>query len=228
LTSSQLNFLAGNLGNFRQLTIDVGGQREVVSLNTQLSAAEVVAAEQVLTTGRQSLVISANGEATGGSFSLNSNSIVAIESAVGGSITGLVIPHGVKLVDSLSDLQINGRLVNYGDIVETTLKGQPSDSISAGAIYNASGAVINATGSRSAPSLSLDASNSLVNYGSIADSQNITVNSSVLTNAGSIESQQGSIILLSPGNINVTGIGTLRFSSGLIFLLPLILIQLLA
>ena len=91
LSSGQLNFLAGNLANFSSLMIDVGGRTQIIGLTTKLTGAEVVAVEQKLTNGTQSIDIGANGVANGGSIALNSSLLNAIDSSVGGSIASLTI-----------------------------------------------------------------------------------------------------------------------------------------
>ncbi|MBS1999190.1 MAG: hypothetical protein JSS86_22845, partial [Cyanobacteria bacterium SZAS LIN-2] len=84
LSSSQQKFLAGNLANFSALTIDVGGRQELVSLNTMLTPAELVAAQQVLTGGSQTIKLNASGAAVGGTIALNNTLLNAIDHSVGG------------------------------------------------------------------------------------------------------------------------------------------------
>ncbi|MBS1994363.1 MAG: hypothetical protein JSS83_27815, partial [Cyanobacteria bacterium SZAS LIN-3] len=131
LSSAKLAFLAGNLGNFSNLVIDVGGRQELVALNTKLTAAEYVAAQQVLTTGLQTIKLNANGAASGGTVNLDNRLLAAFDHSAGGAIGSLTIARGVQVVDSVSDLSIAGRLNNYGSIYTAASSAGSTDSISA-------------------------------------------------------------------------------------------------
>ncbi|MBS1999002.1 MAG: hypothetical protein JSS86_21900, partial [Cyanobacteria bacterium SZAS LIN-2] len=89
LASSKQTFLADNLANFHDLTILVGGTREVITSGSRLTAAEVVAAQQVLTGGTQTIRLNSSGTAIGGTVTLNNNLLTALDSSVGGSIGSL-------------------------------------------------------------------------------------------------------------------------------------------
>jgi len=95
------------LGNFSTLTIDVGGKQEVVALNTRLTAAEFVAADQVLTGGSQSLKINAIGEAAGGNRLVAPipGQVTAVQAKAGDAVTRgqvLVILEAMKTVFRLA------------------------------------------------------------------------------------------------------------------------------
>ncbi len=133
LASSTLSYLAGNLANFSSLTIDVGGHQEQVGLNTKLTAAEVVAAEQVITGGgasAQTLKIGANGVATGGTVTLNNGLLTALDNSVGGSISSVTIAKHVEVIDSVGQLSLSGNLANYGSLLTASGGSGNSDTIS--------------------------------------------------------------------------------------------------
>ncbi len=63
LTSSTPLFKAGGLGGFNSITLDVGGKQQVFSLNSKLTASELVAAQQVESGGKQEITINSKGVA---------------------------------------------------------------------------------------------------------------------------------------------------------------------
>ncbi|MBU6455877.1 MAG: hypothetical protein KGS72_29165, partial [Cyanobacteria bacterium REEB67] len=185
LSSAQLKFLAGNLGNFSSLTIDVGGRQETVFLNTKLTAAELVAVQQMVTTGAQEIKLSANGTAAGGTVQLNNTLLNALDSAAGGAVSSLTISRGVEVVDNLSALTMSGRLANYGTILTASSAGGNTDVISAASIVNGRSGVIGSyTGGSGlfAADPVLTATTSLLNTGAISSSGNITINAPVVSN----------------------------------------------
>jgi hypothetical protein len=82
LGSSQSSFLLSGLTDVQTLTINVGGKSEVVNLSTKLTGAELVAADQVLSGGHQTLTINASGVATGGVFNLSNQSLSVLDSSI--------------------------------------------------------------------------------------------------------------------------------------------------
>ena len=222
LTSGQLNFLAGNLANFSSLTIDVGGRSQTVGLNTKLTAAEVVAVEQVILGGSpsaQTIAIGANGAAKGGSIALNNSLLNAIDSSVGGAIGSLTIAKGVGVVDSVSHLSLSGGLSNYGTIQTASATSGNTDTISAATINNAAGASINSYGGGGGGGLvgadvALAAANSLNNAGTINSAHNLYITAPVINNTGSIKAGNGNINVNSNGALNVSGTGTWTASNG--------------
>ncbi|MBS1996194.1 MAG: hypothetical protein JSS86_07790 [Cyanobacteria bacterium SZAS LIN-2] len=243
LTSAQQNFLAGNLGNFGTLTIDVGGQQEIVSLKTRLTAAEVVAAEQVLTTGSQSIQINSRGQAVGGVFNLTGNLLSAIDHAAGGAIGSLTVSRGVQVIDTVGNLSLAGRFVNFGTFQTASDAVGATDTISAGRIVNAAGGKIesyNGGGGLFGAALALAATESITNSGTISNASNITMSAPVvynvsgqgsvptisalqsvnivtpdLVNQGLIAALNGNVNLSSAGAFNMTGTGgTIQANNG--------------
>jgi hypothetical protein len=185
LASANQNFSAGQLANFKSITIQVGDYKEVVLLNSKLTAAEVVAAQQIITTGKQTIQIGAQGTATGGSITLNKNLLSAIDNSVGGSLGSLTVPQGVKLVDAVSTLSLSGELANYGSILTAAASRGATDTISAGTILNATGGSIASYaggGGLNGASSSLNAATSLTNNGSISSTGNLNITAPVVNN----------------------------------------------
>ncbi len=177
----------------------------MVSLATKLTAGEVVAAEQVITGGRQTIRLNNTGEATGGTVTLNSNLVNALDSSVGGSIGALTITHGVKVVDDVSQLSISGALSNYGSIQTASSTAGSTDTISAGSILNASGGAIGSytgkTAGLYAADPSLSAQSTLTNNGSISSVGNLTLSAPVVTNAP-VNGSGGTITAAQNVNVN--------------------------
>jgi hypothetical protein len=187
LASSQATISAGSLGGFHDLTIVVGGVKQVVSLNSKLTGAEAVAAAQVLDGGRQTIKLAADGEGTGGSIALNKTLLASLDNALGGAINTLTIAHGVKVVDSLGLLSLSGALDNDGTILTAAGTAHASDILSAASIVNAPGGVIGSfAGAGGGGLLSADpvlnAQTSLTNYGTIGSAANLTINSPAIYN----------------------------------------------
>ena len=220
LNSATAMFTAGTLANFTSISIVVGGKTEQVNLNTKLTAAELLATQQVLSGQKQTIDIGKTGTATGGTFNVNSTSLAQLDADLGGSIGALYIPHNVKLVDSVGTLNLSGTLTNYGSIVT---KG--ADTIDAASILNASGAKITA-GSITAPSsLTLDtgsltnngtinatgalnvAADTVTNTGTLSAAQALNLNVPTVTNAGTISSAHSNVNFTSTQNIALTNTG---------------------
>ncbi|MBS1998083.1 MAG: hypothetical protein JSS86_17290, partial [Cyanobacteria bacterium SZAS LIN-2] len=91
LASSQANIPAASLAGFHELTILVGGTRQVIGLDSKLTGAEAIAAQQVLSGGNQTIKIAADGHATGGQVILSNAMMSAIDSALGGTINTLTV-----------------------------------------------------------------------------------------------------------------------------------------
>jgi hypothetical protein len=238
LGSAKQNFVAGGLANFKDLTIQVGSVKEVVTLGTKLTSAEVVAAQQVLTDGTQTIKLSNSGTATGGTVTLNNSLLTALDGSVGGSIGSLTISHGVQVVDNLSLLSISGQLTNYGSILTASGTAGSVDTISAGTILNGKGGAIGSysggagstTGSLLAADPTLTAATSLTNNGTLSSAGNLNINAPVIYNVashgtgGSITAAQnvnlstkdlnnsGSLTALT-GNVNIAGTSALTVTN---------------
>jgi hypothetical protein len=237
LASTQMTFLANNLANFTSLSIDVGGKQEQVNLSTKLTAAEVVAVEQVITggAGGQTIKIGANGAATGGTVNLNNNLLTALDKSMGGSIASMTVAKHVDIVDSVGQLSLSGRLANYGEIQTASGSSGNSDLISANSVLNAGGASISSYsggGGLYAANPVINAATSVTNNGTISSSGNLSISATTVTNApshgstasitaandvnistqslsnsGAIAALTGNVNVASAGGINLSGAG---------------------
>ena len=171
---------SGN-NNFTSATITVGGTSVIVNAGSLLTPAESVALNQVLGGGTQSLVLDAAGRAIGGQFNLYGN-----------NLSQVVIPTGVTAVrdfGTAGSITITGNLSNAGNFFALSSNSQFNTAlISAGNIFNNQGALLSSIlpsggfanlgfgNLLSSVSLSLNATQNIVNYGSITSSGNLNLN----------------------------------------------------
>ena len=197
LSSHTPNFSASQLGSFHSITINVGGKPLSVTGQSALTAAEFVAAANVLATGHQTMALFANGIASGGSFLVDKT---LLNAQMGGAISSILVPKHVQLIDALQALSLNGSLINYGSIVGATSKMDVS--ISAVDTYNGVGGTIS-----SGHDLSLAASNSLINLGVISAARNLNINAQTVINSGTLAAVTGNVNLTGQNQINVDNTG---------------------
>ncbi len=216
LNNSAAIFSAGSLAGFHQITIDIGGTQKVVNAGTELTASELVAAQQVLSGGKQEITINTKGIGTGGYFDLNSSTVSALDSALGGSIGSLSVSHGVQAIDTLANLNLSGSLVNLGTIdvgAASGSKGQTTDTISAANITNAQGGVITSAsqaGGVTAAAISFNTTGTFSNSVKIISAGDLNVTAPTINNSGSLAATTGNINLASGGangNLTVNGTG---------------------
>ena len=226
LNSGAAIYKAGSLAGFNTLTIDIGGKQQTVTVDSKLTAAELVAVQQVISTGAQDIKINATGVATGGYLVLNASTVSALTNALGGSIGTLDIAHGVKAVDSLANLQL-GSLDNYGSLVLTGSAGGAKtstivDTITAANIVNEHGGVIsNSVVKNTVSDIALDATSTFDNSGKIVSRGNLNISAPTINNSGLLNASTGSVNLTgsgtgaSAGDITVNGSGgTIQASQG--------------
>jgi hypothetical protein len=192
LGSSQPSFLLSGLTDVQTLTINVGGKSEVVNLSTKLTGAELVAADQMLSGGHQTLTINASGVATGGVFNLSNQSLSVLDSSIT-SLNALSVPHNVRVVDSLTNLQLSGDLINSGRIVIQPASGSSSTLQASDIINNAGASISTASSSGASSGVNLVAANQLVNAGSITVAHNLNISAPSVVNAGTLKSTTGNI-----------------------------------
>lgn len=195
--------------------IAVGGKAKTVGAGSLVSAAEYVAVKQVLDGSGQQISIDRNGKATGGSLDLES--VASGRNALRAS--ALVIPEQVTTSGDFSrnaEFKLLGNLDNYGTVLALSGDGSRKDgAIRAVDINNYKGATI-----QSEVNLTLDASGTITNEGSIHSTGNLTlVAQGAIKNKGSVSaadnlslqssavSNQGSIESLN-GNVNLDGTST--------------------
>ena len=173
LSSTDRNLSASAIGLTTPVDIVVGGNSITVNPNSLLTAAELVAAQQVALLGTQTLQLGAAGNAISGQFSLNST--------LGQSLSNLVIPSSVQMMTNaaiLPNLSLTGNLTGAGSLVFFS-----SDAAITQANILANNISILTGGSLTSIayngglglSLNLSAINNIINQGTIASAGNLTM-----------------------------------------------------
>jgi len=174
-----------------------GDEDRVLSVGSQVSPAEFVALQQVITAGQQALVVDADGRGVDGQFALDS--ISTDGSRI--NAKSLVIPSSVDAIGDLSrssQFRLTGDLVNNGNLLVNEPKS--GASIVARDVRNAVGASIS-----SMSDLSLAADRDFINDGSITSAGSLTISASrLLNNAGEVTSQADLEVVCS--NVTNTGV----------------------
>jgi len=164
----------------RPTIIREGGARRSVNATDLLTAAEFVALQQVLSTGHQTLRLASSGTAKGGSFQLTPDLTQQVSS--------LVVPKGVIAVDDFArtgNLNLSGDLTNAGTFYAfSSSPAVMTASVSAANIFNQPGAVLTSVLPKSGLggfgnlvsnlSLSLNATNNVLNAGTISSAGSLT------------------------------------------------------
>lgn len=198
LGSAVENITLGNnlFKDTSSVTISVGGQEKTLTAGTKVTAAEYLAAKQVLNAGGQKVALDGNGTAVGGSVDLSAltsgNHTLRVDDL---HITENVTAYGD--FGKGGDVRINGDLVNAGGIVAySSDKNINVANLRADNITNAAGANISSGlnadqgGVVENVSLGLYANNNINNYGNIASAGDLTLSAgNTLTNAGSAIAQ---------------------------------------
>ena len=173
------------------VNIIVGGSPLTVSKGALLTPAERLAAYQVVSSGNQSLLLGANGNATGGTFNIGSK--------FGNYAGSLVIPQGVTAIQTAS-LNLLGNLTNSGNLyVLPSNLNINNATISALNVINRSGALISTSlpvgGVPGITSSALSKLNLIINAaGDISNSGIISSSAALNLSAG------GSISNIMPAN----------------------------
>jgi hypothetical protein len=157
--------------------IQVGELSRSVLASDKLTAAELLAASQVILSGTQTLLLNDQGTAVGGTFNLHQS--------IAGEVGNLVIPSGVSALHDFAagnPLNMAGNLSNSGQFYAYSSNEQSTSAIiNAQTITNMAGATLssalpanlaatlNLTGLVPALNLSLNATN-ITNYGTVSSS----------------------------------------------------------
>lgn len=170
---------SANYGN-QPVLIREGQILRTIAPGSSVTSAEDIAAAQVFSGRNQTLVLSGTGTATGGSLNLVRD--------VTGALANLLIPHGVTAVQDFAasrTLNVLGDLNNFGTLLAVSSASNTTASIVATNIFNQPGALISSiaptAGLPGFPVLSpvvnlnLQASNSVVNAGTISSSGSLNV-----------------------------------------------------
>ena len=165
--------------------IKIGEEIKILSAGSQVSAAEFIAARQVLAGGTQQLILDKTGRADGGTVDL---SALTQDNGVMRA-SNLVVAKDVTTYGDFgrrSDFRLLGDLDNYGSVHATsTSNSVRSGAIRANDINNFSGASITSTAN-----LTLDAAGDLTNAGSISSEGSLTLTAGgVVENSGSISAK---------------------------------------
>ncbi len=188
----------------------VQGTTMVIHQGQMLTAAQYAAAEQVLTSGQQTLVLSHNGIATGGLLTLEQGQTSSLSSlAVSRNVTVLAVGYNASnaleitgsarvggTLDIVQSAANTGSVVDFGSL-SVGRSGSVSDALSSNLTSNLTGA----NNIFSSSALNLNATNLILNLGSINTASNLSLN------AGGNISNQGSIV--STGNIALRASGTI-------------------
>ncbi len=199
------------------VTIQVGDSIKTIQQGDSVSAAEFVSFQQAQTGRGQTLTVDQSGKATGGTFSLSN----LTSGRQANSIHNVVIPEAVQSVDrvnSRSQIDISGNLINYGTVSQTVRGNSGQAVISAQSIDNqATGTITTIDRSRastvdltmstladfdnagtisSSGSLAIKSGGNLSNHGgNISAVHDISLESKNISNSGTISSQSGNIVL---------------------------------
>ncbi|HEY9793243.1 MAG TPA: hypothetical protein V6D22_22775 [Candidatus Obscuribacterales bacterium] len=202
LSSTQATLSAGSaLGSASSVKILVGNSMQTVTATSLLTPAEYLAAIQMATAGRQSIMVSGSGSATGGTFTTNS---------VSQTISALTVPSGVTAVDNFAaskNFSLTGDLVNAGTFYAvSTNKTVSTATISAADITNSglltsivpAGGISGFSNLIGNLGLSLTAVNNILNNGTISSAGalsltagNSITNSSIGSTPALIQSAAG-------------------------------------
>lgn len=176
--------------------IALGGTSMTVVPGALLTPAERLAVSQVLFSGYQSIVLSAQGAAVGGRL--------VITPHFAEQIASLTVPLGVSVIDRASTLNLTGNLINSGSLYAVSASG--ATSITANNIINQPGGLISnvlpigwpGLVSAQNTSLNLNALNSIDNSGKIYSSGSLSLTAGgSITNASQAVIQSGTSISLS-------------------------------
>jgi hypothetical protein len=179
LSSTQHSFTANNS---HPATIIVGGSHLRVSSGNKLTPAEMVALTQVLSTGRQSILLGARGNAVSGRVSLINDA--------GNDFHDLLIPRGLTALAAFNtggSFNVAGGLTNGSKLFAYTNNPSiTSATFNVGQLYNLPGAVFSSlvppslsafTGHVYPLSLSINAASGVRNQGTLASSADLNFNS---------------------------------------------------
>lgn len=193
------------------VTINAGGGQQTFSAGDQVTAAQYVAIQQVLSESPQSISLNEHGIASGGSFSLNQ--------AAASRVNNLLIPQTVSAVNNFAanrSVNLSGDLTNLGSIYGMSTSNRVrSGIISADDINNSgkistdlTGSNLSSRGTVKDVDLTLVAEHELNNSGSITSSGALTVATAygAVDNSGAVSAQRGDLnVLAGNGNLNNSG-----------------------
>lgn len=195
----------------QSVTINADGSQQTFSAGDQVTAAQYVAIQQVLSSNPQSISVSAQGTASGGSF--------ALDQAAASHVNNLLIPQSVSAVNNFANnrsVNLSGDLTNLGSIYGLSTSNRVRSGVIAADDINNSGNIstdltgtsLQGAGNVRHVDLTLVAEHNLNNSGSITSSGALTVASAYgsLSNSGNITAQRGDLnVFAGDGNLNNSG-----------------------
>lgn len=214
------------LGPAKNADIFVGHSRMQVLPGALLTPAELVAVNEVLNTGHQTLLIGSGGNAIGGRLNVSTD--------IGNSMSSLMIPHGVTAIENFataSSLNLSGDLTNAGKLyLLSTNPNVHTAIINAADIINESGATMSSSlpaslaaslGSKvNNLAVQLNASGNVLNAGNIISSGSLQIQAGgTITNATQAQSASSlpriqAAADLSLVSANITNSGTINSVAG--------------
>ncbi len=213
LSSSLKNIELGSrmFNGIQSVTINADGAQQTFSAGDQVTAAQYVAIQQVLSNNPQSIAVSAQGTASGGSF--------ALDQAAASHVNNLLIPQSVSAVNNFANnrsVNLSGDLTNLGSIYGLSTSNRVRSGVIAADDINNSGNIstdltgtaLQGAGNVRHVDLTLVAEHNLNNSGSITSSGALTVASAYgsLSNSGNITAQRGDLnVFAGDGNLNNSG-----------------------
>ncbi|MBX9671432.1 MAG: hypothetical protein K2X93_27835 [Candidatus Obscuribacterales bacterium] len=212
LSSSEANIVLGAklMSSQGPVTIESGGVTKTYSAGSQVTAAEYVAVKQVISGGKQEVILDGQGRAVGGQFDLQQ--ITSRSDQI--RADDFIVPENVVGYGDFgrrSSFQVDGDLVNAGSLLarSSANAGRAGFDLSAGSITNQTGGTI-----ASGPSiytfsendttvdLNLRARDGITNQGTIASTGDLTLTAGdTITNSGSIAAS-GSVKISAPNVVN--------------------------
>lgn len=178
--------------------INLGGSTQTIHAGQMLTPAELVAALETVTGGKQTLSLSDSGAAVGGTLTLTS----AL-----GNLSAMLLPRNVTAIDNTRDqsqLTVAGALIDSGTVLGIGSAGS-TFKIDAGSLnVGGTGAISTAHG----VNLSIFSAGDVTNAGSISSGGNLSLNAggTVTNNAGAtITGATGTTLFAGSGQINNAG-----------------------
>lgn len=199
-----------HLNGATEASILVGGTPMAVQAGQSVTPAQFAALSQVVSGSQQSLMLNSLGQAVGGSLQLSS--LVSGSS----SFKCLVVPQNVTVLQNAeSPLNLTGFLVNNGNLFAYANSSAVTNAVmSASSIVNNSGATLSTMvpasyglGNSNNLDLTLNALNSISNYGTLSSSGNLNLNAGgAISNYGTVQAAQNLNLMSNSGQFTNAGL----------------------
>lgn len=224
LSSTQRSASSASFGQTARTLIHEGGSVQSILPSSAITPAENIALQQVLSAGRQSLILGKDGSAIGGSAQVTLSSSLALST--------LVIPSGVTVSRNFGTagaLNVIGNIVDSGSFFAFSTNTQTTTAaISASNIFVQPGGLLTSvlpkgglsgvSGAIPNLNLSLTALHNIVNSGEISSSGNLYLQAGaqIINGASHANSGASGALIQAPNDIALmTGTGSF-INSGII------------